>query len=151
MVSESDAGIVFEIEGLTAVIDKAPIRISFFRDGQELVAEDEGYFKNDDARGFRFALENGEKILGGGQRVLGMDRRGHRLPLYNKASYGYETHAEQMYYSLPAIMSSDKYMIVFDNSASGWLDIGQTERGRPQLRSRRRTHGLHRRRRQFLP
>jgi oligosaccharide 4-alpha-D-glucosyltransferase len=57
-----------------------------------------------------------------------MDRRGHRLPLYNKASYGYETHAEQMYYSLPAIMSSDKYMIVFDNSANGWLDIGKTDK-----------------------
>jgi oligosaccharide 4-alpha-D-glucosyltransferase len=57
-----------------------------------------------------------------------MDRRGHRLPLYNKASYGYETHAEQMYYSLPAIMSSEKYMIVFDNSANGWLDIGKTDK-----------------------
>jgi oligosaccharide 4-alpha-D-glucosyltransferase len=32
-----------------------------------------------------------------------------------------------MYYSVPAILSSDKYMIVFDNSASGWLDIGATE------------------------
>jgi len=126
-VSETEASIVFEVEGLTAIIDKAPVRITFFRDGQELVAEDEGYFKSDDALGFRFALEGGEKILGGGQRVLGMDRRGHRLPLYNKASYGYETHAEQMYYSLPAIMSSDKYMIVFDNSASGWLDIGKTD------------------------
>ena len=32
-----------------------------------------------------------------------------------------------MYYGLPAVVSSDKYMIVFDNSASGWLDIGETE------------------------
>jgi oligosaccharide 4-alpha-D-glucosyltransferase len=32
-----------------------------------------------------------------------------------------------MYYSIPAVMSSDKYMIVFDNTASGWLDIGNTE------------------------
>ncbi len=56
-----------------------------------------------------------------------MDRRGRRMPLYNKASYGYETEAEQMYFSVPAVMSSDKYIIVFDNSASGWLDIGHTE------------------------
>jgi oligosaccharide 4-alpha-D-glucosyltransferase len=33
-----------------------------------------------------------------------------------------------MYYSLPAIMSSEKYMIVFDNSANGWLDIGKTDK-----------------------
>jgi len=114
------------VDGLTAVIEKSPVRVAFFRDGQPLVEEEQGYFTNESARGFRFTLEDGEKILGGGQRVLGMDRRGHRLPLYNKAHYGYTTESEQMYYSLPAIMSTDKYMIVFDNSASGWIDIGHT-------------------------
>ena len=65
--------------------------------------------------------------MGGGQRVLGMDRRGFRMPLYNRAHYAYETESRQMYYGLPAIMSSDKYVIVFDNSANGWLDIGETD------------------------
>ena len=92
-----------------------------------MVAEEHGYFAQDTVRGFRFQLDDGEKILGGGQRVMGMDRRGRRMPLYNKASYGYETETDQMYYGLPAVVSSDKYTIVFDNSASGWLDIGHTE------------------------
>jgi oligosaccharide 4-alpha-D-glucosyltransferase len=126
-VTETDTTIAFMIDGLTAIVDKSPVRIAYYRDGEELVAEASGYFASDSARGFRFALKDDERILGGGQRVLGMDRRGHRLPLYNKASYGYETHAEQMYYSLPAVLSSDHYMIVFDNSASGWLDIGATD------------------------
>ena len=125
--AESENSVAFMIDGLTAVVDKSPVRVSFLRDGQPLVEEEHGYFAHETVRGFRFALEDGEKILGGGQRVLGMDRRGKRMPLYNKASYGYTTNAEQMYYSLPAIMSTDKYMIVFDNSASGWLDIGHTE------------------------
>ena len=127
VVESTDTRITFSIEGLTAVVDKSPVRLSFYRDGELLLAEEHGYFAYATTRGFRFALDNGEKILGGGQRVLGMDRRGHRLPLYNKASYGYTTEARQMYYSLPAVMSSDKYMLVFDNSASGWLDIGHTE------------------------
>jgi oligosaccharide 4-alpha-D-glucosyltransferase len=126
-VEENADTITFSIDGLTAVVDKSPVRVSFHRDGTPLVAEEHGYFAFETTRGFRFALDPGEKILGGGQRVLGMDRRGHRLPLYNKASYGYTTEASQMYYSLPAVMSSEKYMIVFDNSASGWLDIGHTE------------------------
>lgn len=126
-VAETDATLTFMVDGLAAVIEKSPLQLSFLRDGQALVEEHDGYFADDTTRGFRFRLDPSEKILGGGQRVLGMDRRGHRLPLYNKASYGYETHAEQMYYSMPAIMSSDKYMIVFDNSANGWLDIGKTE------------------------
>ena len=126
-VAESESFISFAIDGLIAVIDKSPVRISYASDGSDLVAEAGGYFADSTARGFRFRLDDGEKILGGGERVLGMNRRGKRMPLYNKASYGYELHAEQMYYGLPAVMSSDRYMIVFDNSASGWLDIGQTE------------------------
>ena len=126
-VSETDENLAFAVPGLTAVIDKAPVRVEFLRDGEALFAEEHGYFAYDTVRGFRFALDDGEKILGAGQRVVGMDRRGRRLPLYNRASYGYETDAEQMYYSVPAIVSSDRYMIVFDNSASGWVDIGHTE------------------------
>ena len=126
-ISETDSTVAFMIDGLTALVEKSPVRVSFTKDGEVLVAEEYGYFAYDTVRGFRFKLENGEKILGGGQRVMGMDRRGKRMPLYNKASYGYETDADQMYYGLPAILSSDKYTIVFDNTASGWLDIGNTE------------------------
>ena len=65
--------------------------------------------------------------MGGGQRVLGMDRRGHRMPLYNRAHYGYTTESNQMNYSLPFVMSNKKYSVLFDNSASGFLDIGKTK------------------------
>jgi len=126
-ISETDSTLAFMTDGLTALIDKSPVRVSFMRDGEVLVGEEHGYFAYDTVRGFRFELDAGEKILGGGQRVMGMDRRGKRMPLYNKASYGYETDANQMYYGLPAVLSSDQYMIVFDNTASGWLDIGHTE------------------------
>ena len=125
--AETDDAVTFEVGSLTAVINRSPVRIAFLQAGAPLVEEEQGYFANETGRGFRFALEDGEKILGGGQRVLGMDRRGNRMPLYNKAHYGYTTDSQQMYYSLPAVMSSDKYMVVFDNSASGWLDIGHTE------------------------
>jgi oligosaccharide 4-alpha-D-glucosyltransferase len=125
--TETDTTLEFAAPGLTAIIQKSPVRIDFYRDGESLVSEETGYFSSADAVGFRFALDEGEKIMGGGERVLGMDRRGYRMPLYNRAHYAYETESRQMYYGLPAIMSSDKYMVVFDNSASGWLDIGETE------------------------
>lgn len=126
-VSETEKSLALAIDGIVAVINKSPVRIDFASDGEPLVSEEHGYFAYETVRGFRFALDDDEKILGGGQRVLGMDRRGRRMPLYNKASYGYDGETDQMYFSLPAIMSSDKYMIIFDNSASGWLDIGSTE------------------------
>jgi oligosaccharide 4-alpha-D-glucosyltransferase len=124
---ETATTLEFVAPGLTAVVQKSPLRIDFYRYGEILLSEESGYFSTDEAVGIRFALDDGEKIMGGGERVLGMDRRGYRMPLYNRAHYAYETESKQMYYSLPAVMSSDKYMIVFDNSASGWLDIGETE------------------------
>ncbi|MEY2867482.1 MAG: hypothetical protein RIQ43_1508, partial [Pseudomonadota bacterium] len=95
-------------------IDKAPLRIRFEKDGKTLLSENGGLQMTGTTRGFNFALQAQEKLMGTGQRVLGMDRRGHKLPLYNKASYGYTTKAEQMYYSLPAVVSSNKYLLLFD-------------------------------------
>ena len=108
-------------------IDKAPLRIRFEKDGRTLLAENGGLQLTGTSRGFNFALQPQEKLMGTGQRVLGMDRRGHKLPLYNKASYGYTTKAEQMYYSLPAVVSSNKYLLLFDNTASGEVDLGKTD------------------------
>lgn len=117
----------FELPQMTVLIHKDPMTLEYVFDGESLVSEEVGLFFQDTLRGFRFALDESEKVMGGGQRVLGMDRRGQRMPLYNRAHYGYTTESSQMYYSLPAIMSEQKYAIIFDNSASGFLDIGHTE------------------------
>ncbi|WP_237067525.1 glycoside hydrolase family 31 protein [Microbulbifer guangxiensis] len=116
--------LIYELEGLTAVIQKSPFAIHYYRDEKPLLREESGFFATETIRGFRFTLEKDEKLIGGGQRVLGMDRRGKRLPLYNRAHYGYTTESEQMYFSLPAVMSSNKYVLLFDNSATGHMDLG---------------------------
>ena len=113
---------------LTVRINKQPLQLSYYKNGKLLATEESGFFVHDSLRGVRFKLDNTEKILGGGERVLGMDRRGQRLPLYNRAHYGYTTQSLQMNYSLPVIMSSKKYLILFDNTAKGFLDIGKSER-----------------------
>jgi oligosaccharide 4-alpha-D-glucosyltransferase len=126
-LSESDSQLVYASTELEARIDKSPLRISYYRAGKLLLAEEQGAYAFETMRGFRFKLTPDEKLMGTGERVLGMDRRGHRLPLYNKPHYGYTTESEQMYFSLPAVMSSNKYILVFDNSASGSVDLGKTD------------------------
>lgn len=112
---------------LTAVIDKSPLNIRYYQGKTLLIEEEVGLFVQDTLRGFRFKLQDNEKLMGGGQRVLGMDRRGHRFPLYNKADYGYTTQSSQMYFGLSAVLSNRQYALIFDNSASGYMDLGHTE------------------------
>lgn len=124
-----DKGETLELsaEGIVVEVQKAPFKLRYFSGGKLLLEEEAGFFAHDTIRGFRFQLQEQEKLLGGGARVLGMDRRGQRFPLYNRAHYGYETESSQMYYSLPVVMSSNKYMLLFDNSASGFMDLGKSE------------------------
>lgn len=123
-LAEAADSLTLSSAALTVKINKAPLRLSYYRGDQLLLAEEQGYFAAENQHGFRFALSKDEKLLGGGQRVLGMDRRGQTFPLYNKAHYGYSTESSQMYFSLPAVMSSNKYLLLFDNSAKGEADLG---------------------------
>ena len=138
-ITETEHTLTLTTQKLKAVINKIPFGISYYQEDKLLLAEDSGYFSaltldnNDEnspiaVQGFRFKLMEQEKLLGGGERVLGMDRRGHRMPLYNRAHYGYTTESNQMNFSMPAVMSSNKYILLFDNSAKGWMDLGKTEK-----------------------
>lgn len=139
-LNKKETSLTFSSSKLAAVINKSPFNIAFYKiknHKQELLlTEEQGFFSGDvkenelqhKVQGFRFSLSDNEKLLGGGERVLGMDRRGHRMPLYNRAHYGYETQSNQMNFSLPAVMSSNKYILLFDNSAKGWMDLGKSDK-----------------------
>lgn len=127
-LSDQPQQLEFATTDLKVRINKAPFQLSYYRGNELVLAEEKGFFAYETLRGFRFQLQEDEKLLGTGERVVGMDRRGQRLPLYNKASYGYTTEAQQMYFGLPAVLSSKKYLVLFDNSASGFVDLGKTEK-----------------------
>lgn len=134
-IEETSQQLIFSTGKLKATINKVPFNIRYYQDQTLLVSEEGGFFtgttieneKLHNIQGFRFNLSDNEKLLGGGERVLGMDRCGHRMPLYNRAHYSYETQSNQMNFSLPAVMSSNKYILLFDNSAKGWMDLGKSD------------------------
>ena len=150
VIKENNKQLTLTLNKLSAVINKRPFSISYYQKNKLLIAEEQGFFSDtvnevseiptvDDSsvakeiitklpvQGFRFHLNDSEKLLGGGERVLGMDRRGHSFPLYNRAHYGYTTQSEQMNFSIPAVMSSEKYIVLFDNSAKGYMDLAKKE------------------------
>lgn len=112
-----------QTEGITVDIQKQPFQISYSYKGKSVISEKKGYVKNDSLETIQFNLTKDEVLYGGGARALGMNRRGYRLELYNRAHYGYETHSELMNYTMPIVMSSNTYMVHFDNAPIGFLDL----------------------------
>lgn len=122
---------------LSVTITKSPFQVHYFYKNEVLISEKQGYFKSlhqpmeivhgnivaDSTEKIEFNLTKDEVLYGGGARALGMNRRGFRLPLYNRAHYGYETKSELMNFTLPIVLSSKQYMIHFDNAPIGYLDL----------------------------
>ena len=121
--SEDKASISLSTTGIVLVINKAPFKISYNFRKEFLIEESIGYSKDETHEKLHFTISDDEVLYGGGARALGMNRRGYKLELYNKAHYGYETHSELMNFTMPVVMSSKKYALHFDNTAIGYLDL----------------------------
>ncbi|WP_010181591.1 glycoside hydrolase family 31 protein [Aquimarina agarilytica] len=120
---ETENTISFSTKGIRLLITKKPFQLQYYYKNKRLISEKEGYSKTDSLEHINFNLKPNEVLYGGGSRALPMNRRGYRLELYNKAHYGYETHSELMNYSIPLVISSEKYMLHFDNPSIGFLDL----------------------------
>ena len=115
--------LIYNTKGIKVIITKKPFQISYYYKDKLLLSEKNGYVKTDSTEIIDFNISSNEVIYGGGARVLGMNRRGNRLQLYNRAHYGYETHSELMNYTMPLVMSSNIYAVHFDNAPIGFLDL----------------------------
>ena len=122
-VKESDTSVDLISDGISVHIQKSPFQISYKYKGKPIISEKNGYQKLPDGEAIQFNLTDDEILYGGGARALGMNRRGNRLKLYNRAHYGYETRSELMNYTMPIVLSSNKYMLHFDNAPIGYLDL----------------------------
>lgn len=100
-------------------------------DGSLLIGKDKkvriSYINKEDFYGFDFTLKADEKIFGGGERALPLNRRGYKFNLYNNPWYGYSEGADNLNFSLPFFTSSNGYGLFFDNASKGYADIGKTD------------------------
>ncbi len=122
-VTESDEKLEFRTGGISVVIQKTPFQIQYFYKNKLLISEKSGYIKTDSLEILEFNLGPDEALYGGGARALGLNRRGNRLQLYNRAHYGYENRAELMNFTIPLVLSSNIYAVHFDNAPIGFLDL----------------------------
>lgn len=124
IVTENNESLVLDTkQGIDVLVKFNPFNISYTYNGKPLLAETTGYVEADSSWMINLGITSNEVLYGGGARVLGMDRRGNRLQLYNRAHYGYETRSELMNYTLPLVLSSKIYAVLFDNAGLGFLDL----------------------------
>lgn len=117
----------FQAGDIHLIIQKSPFKVIYQHNDDFLFEEELGFFERSDNNGIRFQLSEGEHIYGTGERAVPMDRRGYRLELYNRPDYNYGLGAQNLNYVLPLILSSNKYLVLFDNPQKGYFDIGYTE------------------------
>lgn len=109
--------------GITVSISTSPFKVSYSYNNKNIISEKRGYHKDEKHEKIEFNITKDEVLYGGGARALGMNRRGNRLQLYNKAHYGYQTRSKLMNFTLPIVASSKQYMVHFDNAPIGYLDL----------------------------
>ncbi len=122
-VAEKENVILVSTKKIQIQIQKSPFQISYFNEQNLLLSEKNGYSKIDSTEILDFNITSDEVLYGGGARAIGMNRRGSRLNLYNKANYGYGNQSETMNFCIPLVLSSKIYAVHFDNSAIGYLDL----------------------------
>lgn len=122
-ISNTKNAVLYTTKGIVVTIEKSPFKISYSYKNKELLSEKNGYTKKDSTEILDFNLDASEVLYGGGARALGMNRRGNRLQLYNRAHYGYETRSELMNFTMPLVISSKMYTVHFDNAPIGYLDL----------------------------
>ena len=122
-ITESKNSIALLSNGIRIIVQKLPFQIIYYNQENLVLSEKLGYTKNDSTETLDFNISKEEVLYGGGARALGMNRRGNRLKLYNKANFGYQTRSETMNFCIPLVLSSKIYAVHFDNSAIGFLDL----------------------------
>ncbi|RZT91836.1 oligosaccharide 4-alpha-D-glucosyltransferase [Ancylomarina subtilis] len=122
-LTDSKSELTYASSGMKVLLNKSPFQISYSYKGNQLISEKRGYFASNEYENIEFNLDSTESLMGGGARVLGMNRRGYKLQLYNRAHYGYGTHSELMNYTMPLVISSKCYAVHFDNAPIGFLDL----------------------------
>lgn len=126
-ITNEGNNISIKSKGISIKITKNPFSLAYYFNDKLLISELKGFEPTDTLQRLNFSIDKEEILYGGGARVLGMDRRGYRLKMYNQAHYGYETHSELMNYTLPLFISSKQYAVLFDNASLGYLDLDSKE------------------------
>ena len=108
-------------------IQKSPLQLKFIQNGDTILAEAQGFYASGPTVGARFVSQEKEAFYGTGSRAIPFDRRGKELRIRNEAHYGYTMGAPVLNFTVPFLVSSQGYGVLFDNHYEGTVDIAAND------------------------
>ena len=132
-VSDADSALTLSTAGLTVMMRKMPLRISYRTSaGQLLLSEpvSGGLATQMTARLGTFALDPALHFYGTGERGIGLDLHGRSFDSYNTQNYGYSGPLSTMNINVPLLCTTGGYAIYFENTYQGRFDLGASDGAR---------------------
>jgi len=117
----------FQSDSLQVIFHKNPFFASYVYHGDTLLKEDKGYFEKGKVRGLHFKMTKNEHYYGLGERAV-ISLRGNHFQLMNQAHYGYGMGEKNLNFSVPVLLSSKKYLLLYDNPEKGYADLGHAHK-----------------------
>lgn len=126
-IVEGKGFLKFQSDSLQLIFHKVPFYASFVYHSDTILSEDKGFFERNDNEGLQFRIRDHERFFGLGERAV-KSLKGNRFQLLNQAHYGYAMGEKNLNFSVPLLLSSRKYLLLFDNHEKGYVDIGKTNK-----------------------
>lgn len=128
-VTDDDNWVRLSTDSLQVLIHKSPVFVAFVYQSDTVLQEERGFFDRNGKQGLRFEMQPNERFFGLGERANAINLTNGRYNLYNRPKYGYEIGARDLNYSIPLVVSNNRYLLFFDNPQKGYADLGETEPG----------------------
>ncbi len=125
-MSNISGGHLLKSGEMKMLVNSNPFYLRFIYKNDTILSEASGFDVERGKSSVNFKMEPDECIYGAGERAVPMNRRGYEFPLYNRPAYGYQVGTISLNYSVPLIISSRKYAVLWDNAQKGIVDIGKT-------------------------
>jgi len=132
-VKENKSDIEITTDSVKLIIQKKPVRLSFYSYKNQLVSADDSTlgteWNGNEITTYKRLFGN-EKFIGLGEKTGDLDRRGNAYVNWNSDVPGYETRQDPLYSSIPfyiGIHDSLVYGIFLDNSSRTHFNFGASQ------------------------
>lgn len=129
-LEDGDQQILIKTEEFTLIVNKYPVRFSFFTPQGQPINEDDPAFGtswNGEQVATYKKLQEGERFIGLGEKTGPLNRRGRGYQNWNTDVFGYSTEADPLYCTTPfyiGVHHGLSYGIFFDNTYKSFFNFG---------------------------